>query len=56
MTKEQPVREPIFVPEKTFREDPRKYMEQATTTQRVAVFNTNHAIVLSMGGTYRVPE
>lgn len=56
MTKEGQSREPIFVSEREFRENPRRYIEQATTLQKVAVFDSKNAIVVSMGGRYTVPE
>lgn len=47
---------PVFVSENDFRNDPLKYMEMATTEQRVAVFDDNDTLVISMGGTYPVPD
>jgi hypothetical protein len=41
---------PIFIPEAEFRSDPTRYIEMANMSQRVAVFDEDDRIVISMGG------
>lgn len=44
------MRPPILIPEAQYREDPTRYMEMATMSQRVVVFDEDDRVVISMGG------
>lgn len=56
MNKDDKAPKPIFITEGEFKRDPVRYIEQANSTQRVAVFDASDKVVLSMGGKYSIPE